>query len=76
MVPSQCGHKGYRKDCDILKDRRKNWPEREEMHENVEVGEETKREMETKFPRPIIVCFFYSSSLLIISLRFSLMCFS
>lgn len=58
MVPSQCGHKGYRKDCDILKDRRKNWPEREEMHENVEVGEETRREMETKFPRPIIVCFF------------------
>lgn len=67
MVPSQCGHKGYRKDCDILKDRRKNWPEREEMHENVEVGEETKREMETKFPRPIIVFLILPLCLLFLS---------
>lgn len=46
------------------------------MHENVQVGEETRREMETKFPRPVTVWVFYSSSLLIISLRFSLTCFS
>lgn len=74
MIPSQHGHKGYRKDCDIFKNRRKNWPEREEMHETVQVGEETRKEMETKLTRPITVVF--SSSLLIISLRFSLAYFS
>lgn len=29
------------------------------MRENVEVGEEAKREMETKFPRPIIFLFLF-----------------